>query len=65
MYEFKGRCIVNDRDVEDVKPITTTDIALSFLLSGPAAYSDRMEKFEYISIFNFIFRLYYFVLLEL
>jgi hypothetical protein len=54
LYEFKGRCITNDPDIQDVISITASDVALSFLLSGPIVDSERMEKFQ-ILIFFFFF----------
>jgi hypothetical protein len=54
-YEFKGRCITNDLDIGDVIPITITDVALSFLVAGPAAESDRMEKFIVVYFLKEIF----------
>jgi hypothetical protein len=46
IYEFKDRFIKNDPLISHVMPITATHVALSFLLAGPAAESDRMERFE-------------------
>jgi hypothetical protein len=54
IYEFKDRHISNDRLIENVLPITTTDVALSFLLPGPGAGSERMEEYEFVVFLIFM-----------
>jgi hypothetical protein len=55
-YEFVGYCVSDDIELNGLKPISGSDVALSFLLSGPAVNSDRMETFFFFFVVLFILK---------